>query len=354
MVEIIHLITDGYLFSDVNRVAIDGLPVGLSIDGRLSVRENVTACVQSTRSLMLLHVVTPSIVQTVVIHSLTTNTLSASELVRIVRRVEFTEQLVSVLLMLHCLLWTSSHCVGLLLCMHQVSLILEDYILSAHASRWKQRARVHLVHSCKWVAFLRLASIDSHWVIFSPGHLTAALDYESWDKQGRNRTKPEQERVQLISTRERWFIEMLLLLLLVWFFSYRIALAARGGWACALCCGWWFVCCRRAGGAVLRAIRARIFRWLIGETIKGITKLILKIRDVGWHGSFGALRVHIAVAVIAVTVVVATVALAEQANDPIVALGALQGDVLTIDLFVPFLFLFFPLPQFQFLSSSRP
>jgi len=93
---------------------------------------------------------------------------------------------------------------------------------------------------------------------------------------------------------------------------------------------------------------------LIGETIKGITKLILKIRDVGWHGSFGALRVHIAVAVIAVTVVVATVALAEQANDPIVALGALQGDVLTIDLFVPFLFLFFPLPQFQFLSSSRP
>lgn len=169
--------------------------------------------------------------------------------------------------MLHRLLWTSSHSIGLLLCMHQVGLILEDYILSAHTSRWKQGAWVHLVHSCKWISFLSLASIDSYRVIFSSGHLTTALDYESWDKQGGNRTKPEQERVQLISTRERWFIEMLLLLLLVCLFIDRNALAARRGWTCALCCGWWLFSCCSAGLTVLRAIRARIFRWLIGETI---------------------------------------------------------------------------------------
>ena len=59
---------------------------------------------------------------------------------------------------------------------------------------------------------------------------------------------------------------------------------------------------------------------VIAHSLHSITKLLLQVCDDGWFWSFFTLWVHVAVAVEAVTIIIAAVSLAEQTNNPIVAL----------------------------------
>ena len=82
--------------------------------------------------------------------------------------------------MLNGLFGSIAHDIGFLFGVHEVCLVLENYVLSALPARREERPRVHLIHPSQWVILLSRfcirAEVDGD--VITTCHLTATLDDE--------------------------------------------------------------------------------------------------------------------------------------------------------------------------------